>query len=83
MPERVRTSKRAMARLLELARTLGPLEDLALLHTHVSDEEIRAFREKTTFLNPEGVDPLAVELTPALGVHLGPGGLGIACVAAQ
>ena len=83
MPERVRTSKRAMARLLELAAALGPLEDLALLHTHGSEEEIRAFREKTSFLNPEGPPPLAVELTPAIGAHLGPGGLGIACVAAR
>ncbi|HSG18990.1 MAG TPA: DegV family protein [Anaerolineae bacterium] len=82
MPERVRTSKRAMARLLELANGLGPLEDLALLHTHGSEEEIRAFREKTAFLNPEGPPPLAVELTPAIGAHLGPGGLGIACITA-
>ena len=71
-----------MARLLELANGLGPLEDLALLHTHGSEEEIRAFREKTAFLNPEGPPPLAVELTPAIGAHLGPGGLGIACITA-
>ena len=83
MPERIRTSKRAMARLLELAAELGPLEDLALLHTHGSDEEIQAFREKTSFMNPKGSEPLAVELTPAIGAHLGPGGLGIACVTAQ
>ncbi|UCG23060.1 MAG: DegV family protein [Chloroflexota bacterium] len=80
MPEKVRTSKRALTRMLELALALGPLEDLALLHTHGSDEEIRAFREKTAFLNPEGPSPLAVELTPAIGAHLGPGGLGIACI---
>jgi DegV family protein with EDD domain len=81
IPERIRTSKRALARMLELAANLGPLEDLALLHTHGSDEEIRQFRAKTSFLNPEeGPPPLAVELTPAIGAHLGPGGLGIACV---
>lgn len=83
MPERVRTSKRALERLMELASNLGRLEDLALLHTHASDEEIRAFREKTAFLNPAGPPPLAVELTPAIGAHLGPGGLGIACVTAR
>lgn len=83
IPERVRTSKRALERLLELAANLGKLEDLALLHTHASDEEIRAFRERTAFLNPEGPPPLAVELTPAIGAHLGPGGLGIACVTAR
>jgi DegV family protein with EDD domain len=83
IPERVRTSKRAMERMLELATALGPLEDLALLHTHGSDEEVRAFRDRTSFLNPEGPPPLAVELTPAIGAHLGPGGLGIACVTVQ
>jgi DegV family protein with EDD domain len=83
IPERIRTSKRAMARMLELAKDLGPLEDMALLHTHGSDEEIHAFRELTSSLNPEGPQPLAVELTPAIGAHVGPGGLGIACVTAQ
>jgi len=83
MPERVRTSRRALERLLELAAGLGPLDDLALLHTHASDDEIGAFREKTAFLNPGESAPLAVELTPAIGAHLGPGGLGIACVTAR
>lgn len=83
IPERIRTSKRAMERMLELATDLGPLEDLALLHTHGSEEEIRAFRAKTAFLNPEGPPPLAVELTPAIGAHVGPGALGVACVTAQ
>jgi DegV family protein with EDD domain len=83
IPERIRTSKRAMERLLELAATFAPLEDLALLHTHGSDSDIRALRDRTSFLNPEGLLPLAVELTPALGAHVGPGGLGIAFVTAQ
>lgn len=83
IPERIRTSKRAMERLLELAAALGPLEDLALLHTHGSDEEIRGFRDRTSFLNPEGPPPMAVELTPAIGAHVGPGALGIACVTMQ
>ena len=83
IPERIRTSKRARERLLELAAGLGPLEDLALLHTHGSEEEIQTFREMTSFLNPPGPPPLAVELTPAIGAHVGPGGLGIACVTGQ
>lgn len=83
MPERVRTSKQAVARMLQLAADLAPLEDLALLHSHASETEIAAFREKTSFLHPEGPPPLAVELTPALGVHIGPGAIGIACVSAH
>jgi len=83
MPEKVRTSKKALSRFLDLASELAPLEDMALLHTHASPEEIESFRQKTQFLVPEGATPLAVELTPALGVHLGPGGFGIACVRAN
>ncbi len=80
MVEMVRTSKRALSRFLELVTELGPLENVALLHTHASQEQLDVFRQQTQFLIPEGLTPLAVELTPAIGAHLGPGGLGIACV---
>lgn len=80
MIERVRTSSRAMTRFVEVVAELGPLEKLALLHTHATDGELDQFRQLTQFLVPEGQTPVAVELTPSLGVHLGPGGLGIACV---
>lgn len=80
MLERVRTSKRALNRFLELAADLQPMEKLALLYINATQKEIETFRQQTQFLVPEGITPLAVELTPAIGVHIGPGGLGIACV---
>jgi DegV family protein with EDD domain len=80
--ERVRTTKRAIKRLLEVVAELGPLENLALLHTHAVDR-IPDFRIQTKFLTPDGLDPLAVELTPTVGAHLGPGGLGVACIVAR
>lgn len=80
MLERVRTSRRALNRFLEVVAELGNLERIALLHTHVTDEELSAFRQMTQFLVPNGEIPLAVDLTPALGVHIGPKGLGIACI---
>lgn len=80
MLERVRTSSRALNRFLEIVAELGDLERIALLHTHVTDEQLSAFRQMTQFLVPEGEIPLAVDLTPALGVHIGPKGLGIACI---
>lgn len=80
--ERIRTKKRALDRFIELVTELGPLENIALLHTHATEDNLRSFREFTQFLGPEGDIPLAVDLTPALGVHLGPGGLGIACIIA-
>ena len=80
--ERVRTNKRAIQRLLEVAAELGPLENMALLHTHAA-ERIPDFRVQTNFLAPDGLDPLAVEITPTVGAHLGPGALGIACIVAS
>jgi DegV family protein with EDD domain len=80
MLEKIRTSKRALDRFLELAADFGPLEKLALLYINATQKEIETFRRQTHFLVPDGTTPLAVELTPALGAHIGPGGLGIACV---
>lgn len=83
MADKVRSSKRAMQRFLALAADLGPLETLSLLQIGASDEKIDAFRKQIEFLVPAGQKPLEVELTPALGAHIGPGGLGIACIVAD
>ena len=80
MLEKIRTSKRALNRFLELAAELQPMEKLALLYINATQKEIEIFRQQTQFLVPGGITPLAVELTPAIGAHIGPGGLGIACV---
>ena len=78
IPERIRTSGRARQRMLELATALGPLEDL-----ETGTVAVVPPGDVTSFLNPEGPPPLAVELTPAIGAHVGPGAVGIACVTAQ
>ena len=80
MVERVRTSKRALNRFLEMASELAPLEHIAILHTHVNQVRLQEFIEKTQHLIPEGKQPVVAELTPTLGAHLGPDGLGIACI---
>jgi DegV family protein with EDD domain len=82
IPERVRTMKKALAKMLSRVAELGTLESLALLHTHSADK-LESFRQQSEFLNPGGVSPLAVEVTPAIGAHVGPGGLGIACITAK
>lgn len=83
MADKVRSSKRAMQRFLALAGELGPLETASLLYIGADDEKLQSFREQTKLLVPAGRPPLEVELTPALGAHIGPGGLGIACIAAN
>jgi DegV family protein with EDD domain len=76
--ERVRTSRRAMARLVELTENLGPLESLAILHSDWSDgaDELR---RRLAHLDPRD-QLLTVDVTPVIGVHVGPRGLGVAAV---
>jgi fatty acid-binding protein DegV len=78
MLERVRTSNRAFLRFLEVASDLAPFDKMALLHTHASENQLADLREKTRYLYPTDQQPLMVEMTPTLGTHLGPNGLGIA-----
>jgi fatty acid-binding protein DegV len=66
--------------LKELAREQGPLRDLAVMHTHVEDtaqDLADEFREEYPSLQ----HPIYVlEVTTALGTHVGPNALGVACV---
>jgi DegV family protein with EDD domain len=76
--DRVRTSRRAMARLAELTQGLQPVESLALLHSNWP-EGATELRNHLGDLKPD--DPvLTVDVTPVIGVHVGPRGLGVAAV---
>jgi fatty acid-binding protein DegV len=79
--ERIRTRTRAMARMIELVENLGPLEELALIHTHALDR-LEMLYEKAKHLFPKQETPLRAEVTPVIGAHVGPGAVGFACVAA-
>jgi DegV family protein with EDD domain len=77
---RARTRHRAIERLVELARALGPLERLAILHTYAS--EIEQVRHRLADLcSPQ--QPLTVAVTTIIGAHVGPAGLGVAAVIAK
>lgn len=78
--ERVRTSRRAVERLFELVADLGPMQEVALLHTHALDR-IDAFALEARRLYRDASGP--AEVTPAIGVHVGPGAVGLACITAQ
>jgi DegV family protein with EDD domain len=82
MLERVRTTKRALAKMIELAADLGQLEEIALLHIR-GNGRLNDFKQQSRRLFIDNEMPLTVELTPALGAHIGPGGLGIACITAS
>ncbi|RPH60837.1 MAG: DegV family protein [Chloroflexi bacterium] len=79
--ERVRTSRRAEQRLIELLTELAPLEKIALVHASAT-QKAEALRQKVLHLLPAG-EVLSVEITPVLGAHLGPGAVGFAFISAK
>lgn len=77
--EKVRTQSRALNHLLQHVANLGPLTELALLHT-ANPQGAERLRSQAAGLIPANYDPVAVEVTPTIGAHVGPGALGFACV---
>jgi DegV family protein with EDD domain len=82
IPEKVRTGRKARRRIVELVEAIGPLERVALLHTH-ANEAAESFGEQIRHLFPPGEKPVPYEVTPAIGAHAGPGAVGLACIAAN
>ena len=78
--ERVRTYDRALKRLIKLVQDLGSLERLDLVHTNTPDKA-EQLHQQSLHLFPEGSEVLSVDVTPALGANIGPGGVGFACIA--
>jgi DegV family protein with EDD domain len=77
--ERVRTRRAALARVIALLGELGPLEDLALVHTH-APEEAAALALEANSVAPDGILSLSVEVTPVIGTHIGPGAVGFVAI---
>jgi DegV family protein with EDD domain len=74
--ERVRTTKNALERLIRLVSDLGPLEQLAIVHTHAPDRA-KDLQRQAQHLFPAGEVPLFAEVTPVIGAHVGPGAVGM------
>lgn len=78
---RVRTQGRATARMMEWLNEYAPFERLAIVHAGVQ-HEAEEMLERIKHLLPGGDIPI-VQITPALGSHLGIGALGFACVSKE
>ena len=76
--ERVRTQKRATEQLMTWLEQYAPFERLAVLHAGIQ-QEAEALRESVRAYWP-GNDVPVMQITPALGAHLGVGALGFACI---
>jgi DegV family protein with EDD domain len=81
--ERVRTSNGAHGRLMALVEELGPLETLAVVHTHAPEARRAALRQRAAHLFPEGEPMMEAEVTPVIGAHIGPQALGFVAVQAR
>jgi DegV family protein with EDD domain len=78
--ERVRSRGGALRRLRELTGELGALERIAVLHgdaPEAADELVQALAEDFPSLRVE-----RGEISPVVGVHAGPGIVGVTCILA-
>ncbi len=76
--ERVRTNRKALARLSQLLHTYSPYEKLAFLHSNAL-EQVQALKKEAQDLLP-GSDTWIEVINPVLGTHIGPGVVGFAGV---
>lgn len=76
--ECVRTRERATQHLLHHLREMGALERVAILHSNAPDR-VAELRARVAALLPQ-TDVIAMDITPVLGAHIGPGVVGFAAV---
>lgn len=72
---RVRTFARAVDKLVELVQEQAPLDRLALLHANNRDG---ALEIKSRLGSIAPVETYVINITPAIGTHIGPMALGVA-----
>ena len=80
--ERVRTTRRAVERLMELLKECQPLEEVYMVHTYAEDK-LEILRNEVKAIFPSQTEVLAVPVTPVLGAHLGPGAYGFSFVSCR
>jgi DegV family protein with EDD domain len=79
--ERIRTREAAQRRLLDLLEERMPVERIALVHTH-AEQQARGLLERVGKELPSGAIE-AVDITPVIGAHIGPGAIGFALIQAD
>lgn len=71
---RPRSRKKGIARLIDRARELAPVDQVAVLYSTTPDEAGELAERLADLL---GVDPMICRYGPGLGTYVGPGALGI------
>jgi DegV family protein with EDD domain len=78
--EKVRTQGKAIERMFQHIQKLGPLEHVSIVHTQALGAAKKLY-QKAQSLIPENNQPYIQTVTPAVGAHVGPNGIGLVCVA--
>lgn len=76
---KIRTHSRAIEHAIKLLSDLAPFEQLAVLHVN-APEAAQKLKEQAAHLFPKDLPLLTMEITPAIGLHLGLGAVGFACI---
>lgn len=79
---KARTFAKGLAKLRETALDLGPADAVAIIHNTTQDAA-QSFADSIAGILPEGAAPYIARFGPALGVHVGPGAVGVALVRSQ
>lgn len=75
--EQTRTRQKGLARLLQRLQALLPLTQLGILHSNAEQDALTVLEAlQPTLTEP----PLIMQVTPVLGNHVGPNGVGFAAV---
>lgn len=75
-----RTRLQGIRRLVEAIHDLAPLERLAILHTNAESAALELMTEVKDWVQTQ---PFIVNVTTAIGTHVGPNGLGFAAIPAR
>lgn len=76
----VRTRRKGVQQLLHHLKSLGNIQDLAVLHTNAKTDAKNIAAEIIDNLD---IDPIIVNVTTVIGTHVGPNGLGFAAISAE
>jgi DegV family protein with EDD domain len=74
-----RTLNGSMDRLVEMLKSLGPLQKVALVHTNAPDRAAQLLSRALPSITHKD-QFYSMDVTPVLGAHLGPGAFGFAAV---
>ncbi|PIE80443.1 MAG: hypothetical protein CSA11_08215 [Chloroflexi bacterium] len=77
---KIRTRKKALKQTIQMVSEFSPFEHLAIIHVN-APQMAETLRRQALDLFETDHPPFIMEVTPAIGVHLGIGAVGFACVA--